>query len=337
MSVWLTPDLRPFIGGTYFPPRDHGGRPGLKTVLMRIIDQVGKVFFFSSVFEFQYFCNGFMWSLPSHLYVKTINVSSQWRNNRPTLESNGNKILEALRKGTAIASDAGSSPAFAPDVAKRCFQQLANSYEEEYGGFREAPKFPSPGKLENTVEMCLWAPCLTLPLSPQWIWCSSCHTGVWIAPPQKESRLFRWLYTHSAWWRWEASTTTCHRFLHFLLQKYLELIYFSVKRQPHISYLWPVWRNKQNNICLQLPSLSFQGFHRYSTDSSWHVPHFEKMLYDQAQLAVAYITASQVRVWIRGAASCCPYCPQAIHQGDARQPAPSLPENRSEAANEYTP
>lgn len=42
--------------------------------------------------------------------------------------------------------------------------------------------------------------------------------------------------------------------------------------------------------------LFFQGFHRYSTDSSWHVPHFEKMLYDQAQLAVAYITAFQV--WI---------------------------------------
>ncbi|KAG7257973.1 hypothetical protein CRUP_016314 [Coryphaenoides rupestris] len=30
-----------------------------------------------------------------------------------------------------------------------------------------------------------------------------------------------------------------------------------------------------------------QGFHRYSTDTSWHVPHFEKMLYDQAQLAVS--------------------------------------------------
>jgi len=37
-----------------------------------------------------------------------------------------------------------------------------------------------------------------------------------------------------------------------------------------------------------------QGFHRYATDTSWHVPHFEKMLYDQAQLAVAYITAFQV-------------------------------------------
>lgn len=40
MSAWLTPDLRPFIGGTYFPPRDQRGRPGLKTVLMRIMEQV---------------------------------------------------------------------------------------------------------------------------------------------------------------------------------------------------------------------------------------------------------------------------------------------------------
>lgn len=40
MSVWLTPDLRPFIGGTYFPPRDLGRRPGFKTVLLRIMEQV---------------------------------------------------------------------------------------------------------------------------------------------------------------------------------------------------------------------------------------------------------------------------------------------------------
>lgn len=65
------------------------------------------------------------------------------------MESNGNKVLEALKKGTAIAADAGTSPPFAPDVTKRCFQQLANSYEEEYGGFRDSPKFPSPGKLEK--------------------------------------------------------------------------------------------------------------------------------------------------------------------------------------------
>src|SRR5205085_12669701 len=36
------------------------------------------------------------------------------------------------------------------------------------------------------------------------------------------------------------------------------------------------------------------GFHRYSVDQSWHVPHFEKMLYDQAQLANAYLDAFQI-------------------------------------------
>ncbi len=36
------------------------------------------------------------------------------------------------------------------------------------------------------------------------------------------------------------------------------------------------------------------GFHRYSTDSFWRLPHFEKMLYDNAQLAVNYLEAYQV-------------------------------------------
>ena len=35
------------------------------------------------------------------------------------------------------------------------------------------------------------------------------------------------------------------------------------------------------------------GFHRYSTDAEWLVPHFEKMLYDQALLALAYTEAFQ--------------------------------------------
>jgi len=38
------------------------------------------------------------------------------------------------------------------------------------------------------------------------------------------------------------------------------------------------------------------GFHRYSTDSQWLVPHFEKMLYDQAMLAIAYTEAYQATV-----------------------------------------
>jgi len=36
------------------------------------------------------------------------------------------------------------------------------------------------------------------------------------------------------------------------------------------------------------------GFHRYSVDSEWHVPHFEKMLYDNAQLAISYTEIFQI-------------------------------------------
>src|SRR5499425_2051420 len=38
MSVWLTPDLKPFLGGTYFPPEDRYGRPGFPNALMRIAE-----------------------------------------------------------------------------------------------------------------------------------------------------------------------------------------------------------------------------------------------------------------------------------------------------------
>src|SRR5947199_10722701 len=38
MSVFLTPDLKPFFGGTYFPPRDKWGQPGLTRVLNKIAE-----------------------------------------------------------------------------------------------------------------------------------------------------------------------------------------------------------------------------------------------------------------------------------------------------------
>ena len=40
MSVFLTPDLEPFVGGTYFPPTDQFGRPGFPTILNAIAEQV---------------------------------------------------------------------------------------------------------------------------------------------------------------------------------------------------------------------------------------------------------------------------------------------------------
>lgn len=40
MSVWLTPELKPFVGATYFPPEDRAGQPGFKTILNHISKQV---------------------------------------------------------------------------------------------------------------------------------------------------------------------------------------------------------------------------------------------------------------------------------------------------------
>lgn len=41
MSVWLTPDLRPIVGGTYFPPDErYFGRPGFKSILNSIAKKV---------------------------------------------------------------------------------------------------------------------------------------------------------------------------------------------------------------------------------------------------------------------------------------------------------
>lgn len=54
---------------------------------------------------------------------------------------------------------------------------------------------------------------------------------------------------------------------------------------------------KESTIYVLLNGINmffFQGFHRYSTDRFWHVPHFEKMLYDQAQLAALYADGFQV-------------------------------------------
>lgn len=74
----------------------------------------------------------------------------------------------------------------------------------------------------------------------------------------------------------------------------------------HFTFLLRYWKRTGNEKALHMVERSLQamrlggiydhlgfGFHRYSTDSRWLVPHFEKMLYDQAMLAMAYTEAYQ--------------------------------------------
>ncbi len=76
---------------------------------------------------------------------------------------------------------------------------------------------------------------------------------------------------------------------------------------PHnLLFLLRYWRRSGDGEALQMVEKTLEqmrlggmydhigyGFHRYSTDSQWRVPHFEKMLYDQALLAQAYTEAYQ--------------------------------------------
>ncbi|XP_040071378.1 spermatogenesis-associated protein 20 isoform X4 [Ixodes scapularis] len=146
MSVWLTPDLKPIVGGTYFPPDDrYFGRPGFKTLLAAIAEQ--------------------------------------WRTNRAKLLDQGSRIVEILRQASdlrssdereagAAASTSGSEAVpRASTVAATCFEQLSRSYDEAAGGFGKAPKFPQcvnlnfllrhavasqePGEAARALEMCV--------------------------------------------------------------------------------------------------------------------------------------------------------------------------------------
>src|SRR5215472_8734400 len=183
MSVWLTPDLQPFVGGTYFPPEDRYGQPAFKSVLQRI--------------------------------------ATAWKQDHDKIVEQGNKIVDALRESQSVAAGDGKVDASVLDAA---FKQIARSYDPKDGGFGNAPKFPRPVTLNFLI------------------------------------RLY-------------ARNTTGDSGKHAL-----DMALFTLGKMAaggmhdHIG----------------------GGFHRYSVDRYWHVPHFEKMLYDQAQLAVAYLDAFQI-------------------------------------------
>jgi uncharacterized protein YyaL (SSP411 family) len=185
MSVWLTPELKPFVGGTYFPPSDRYGQPAFKKVLERI--------------------------------------ATAWKQDHEKIVEQGGKIAEALQQ--AAGSSAGSGEQVTAKAFDSAYQQLARTYDAHEGGFGGAPKFPRPVTLNF---------------------------------------LFRIYYREP-----RDSNTSKHA---------LEMALFTLRKMAAGG----------------LHDHLGGGFHRYSVDAVWHVPHFEKMLYDQAQLASAYLDAFQI-------------------------------------------
>jgi uncharacterized protein YyaL (SSP411 family) len=109
MSVFLTPDLRPFFGGTYFPPQDMHGRPGFPTVLTAI-DQA-------------------------------------YRNRKPELSQSADHMVAALKK-LAQPPPAKSPFRIDPQWIAETIRASVADFEPMHGGFGSAPKFPRQTLLE---------------------------------------------------------------------------------------------------------------------------------------------------------------------------------------------
>ncbi len=107
-SVFLTPDLKPFFGGTYFPPEDRYGRPGFRTVV-----------------------NG---------------IHEAWTERRAQLEQHAGQVAETLWQISSSTRGADKPlPTAGPATAAR--DQLIERFDAENGGFGDAPKFPTPSNL----------------------------------------------------------------------------------------------------------------------------------------------------------------------------------------------
>ncbi|MBI3264385.1 MAG: thioredoxin domain-containing protein [Acidobacteria bacterium] len=179
MNVWLTPDLKPFFAGTYFPPSSRWGRPGFAEVLGEI--------------------------------------ARMWRDERQRVTHSADSLTERLRAFAATRPD-GLLPG--PRVLTDALAHWRQAFDPRNGGFGGAPKFPRPCEL-------------------LFLFREHARTG------DEQAR--------------EMATRT------------LEAMALGGMRD-HVG----------------------GGFHRYSVDAEWRIPHFEKMLYDQAQLVLAYLEAAQI-------------------------------------------
>ncbi len=185
MSVWLTPELKPFVGGTYFPPDDAFGRPGFLSVLKQIADA--------------------------------------WTKDEKQILAQAAQITDQLQNfaGTHTSTNADLSAS----ILSEGFKQRESRFDPREGGFGPAPKFPRPSELIFLFNDAYRA-----------------------GPDSKDGK------------------------------RAIEMATFTLEKMA------------RGGIHDHLGG----GFHRYSVDGEWHVPHFEKMLYDQAQLVEAYLIAYQI-------------------------------------------
>ena len=180
MTVFLTPELKPFFAGTYFPPENRHGMPSFKRVLL--------------------------------------GVAQAWSDSPGDVKESSDEITEHLKQLDSI--NLGQEGDLDRSLLKNALQKINRTFDEKWGGFGGAPKFPHPSTLQ-----------LLLRILPS------------LEGQEKE---------------------TCFTIIDTTLDKMALGGIFD-----HLG----------------------GGFARYSTDRRWLVPHFEKMLYDNALICQVYLNA----------------------------------------------
>lgn len=188
-SVFLTPDLKPFFAGTYFPPTDMPNRPGFPTILEAVQDA--------------------------------------WITREDEVIDTANEITRVIEAVTSKAFTALNANELKPSAITAAVEHLKKTYDHLNGGFDAAPKFPSPANLEFLLR--------------------EYERQSGLETPPTDNELLLKMITHT-----------------------LDMMAYG-------------------GMYDQIGG----GFHRYSVDEKWLVPHFEKMLYDNAQLARIYLQAYQ--------------------------------------------
>jgi uncharacterized protein YyaL (SSP411 family) len=140
-------------------------------------------------------------------------IAEAWRERRDDVERQGERVIDAISRAASLTA---SPEPLTEEIKSSAMAELRRSFDQSWGGFGSAPKFPQPMTLEFLLRMALRGAPDALPML----------------------------------------TTTLDRMA-------------------------------GGGMYDQLGG----GFARYSTDATWLVPHFEKMLYDNAQLAQLYTRA----------------------------------------------
>ena len=189
-SVFLTPDLKPFFAGTYFPPTDMPNRPGFPSIL------------------------------------NAIHVA--WTTRHAEVIDSANRITTIIDQVISKGFTPLNAQPLNLELVRNGVIHLKSNYDEVFGGFGTAPKFPSPANLD------------------------------------------------------------------FLLREYERQSAQKNTSEDNASLLKMVTQTLDMMAYGGIYDQIGGGFHRYSVDAEWLVPHFEKMLYDNAQLAKVYLQAYQI-------------------------------------------